>query len=69
MMTNQSSAYMGHPAPINFLGIIFFLLGAPHIYGFLQRRARRPRLFTPSRYVAVALLAGAIAGAIEISLL
>ncbi len=70
MLANQSGSYLGQPSsPVSILGILFFLLGAPHIYSALQRRAQRPRpSVTPARYVLVAVLVSAIAGAVEISL-
>ncbi|NMF84073.1 hypothetical protein [Nodosilinea sp. P-1105] len=70
MLANQSSSYLGRsPASTSILGILFFLLGAPHIYGALKRRAQRRKPFTPPRYVMVAALASAIAGVVELSLL
>ncbi|TVP67076.1 MAG: hypothetical protein EA342_09670 [Leptolyngbya sp. LCM1.Bin17] len=70
MLANQSSSYLGQsPARVSVLGILFFLLGAPHIYGALKRRARRRKPFVPTRYVMVAALASAIAGVVELSLL
>lgn len=42
------------------LGILFFLMGAPHIYGALRRRAIQPRpaaLPQIPQYVALGLLA------------
>ncbi|HIK43786.1 MAG TPA: hypothetical protein IGR64_02750 [Leptolyngbyaceae cyanobacterium M65_K2018_010] len=70
MFANQSRSYQGQSSsPVSFLGLLFFLLGAPHLYGALKRRAQRRKPFTPARYWMVALLAGAIAGAFELSLL
>lgn len=53
----------------NVLGIIFFLFGAPHIYGALKQGLVVPERFTTARYVMVALIAGAIASIIEFSVL
>jgi hypothetical protein len=70
MLANQSGSYLGQPSsPVSILGIFFFLLGAPHIYSALQRRAQRPKpSVTAARYVLAAVLVSAIAGAVEISL-
>lgn len=69
MLANQSRSDLGQsPASVSILGIFFFLLGAPHIYGALKRRAQRRKPFTTNRYMVVAALAGAIAGAVELSL-
>lgn len=71
MTTNQNPVFPGQPNPpqVSVLGIIFFILGAPHLYGFLKRRAARPKPLTPVRYAMLALLAGAIASVLEMSLL
>lgn len=58
------------PAKVNILQLLFFLLGAPHIYGALKtaerRRQQRPPLL---QYASIAMLAMAIASAAEMWLL
>jgi hypothetical protein len=70
MLTNPSSASLDQSAsPLSLLGIFFFLVGAPHIYGALKRREQRRQPLTSNRYVMAAALVSAIAGAVELSLL
>jgi hypothetical protein len=54
---------------VSVLGILFFLLGAPHVYGALKRRAEQPKRFSPATYAVAVLLTGAIATAVEFSIL
>jgi hypothetical protein len=55
---------------VDFLQLFFFLLGAPHIYGALRAANRRRQERTPVlQYLAVGMLAMAIASAAEIILL
>lgn len=52
----------------NVLGIIFFILGAPHLYGALKRSSTRSGgMFTPARYLIMAMLAALLAGIVEFS--
>ncbi|PSN19122.1 hypothetical protein C7271_08905 [filamentous cyanobacterium CCP5] len=51
------------------LGIIFFLIGAPTLYSLLRRQPQSQEHFTFPRIITIALFAGAIASAIEISVL
>jgi len=58
------------PAPqMSIVGIIFFIMGAPNVYAFFQRRVDNVtyRGGMP-RYAFVVLLAIAIAGYIELSI-
>lgn len=57
------------PTKLDILGLAFFLLGAPHIYGALRHRRRRQPKPTMPRYLSVVLLAMTIAGVIEICVL
>ncbi|NJN23077.1 MAG: hypothetical protein HC812_20265 [Leptolyngbya sp. RL_3_1] len=50
------------------LGLIFFMLGAPHLYAFLKRPATGPQLSGVTRYALMALVAGAIASLVELSI-
>ena len=70
MTTSQMISPTGQQSSSNvsILGILFFLLGAPHVYGALKRRAERPRRFSPVPYAAAVLLTGAIATAVEFSI-
>lgn len=58
-----------NPSKLSVLGIIFFMMGAPNLYAFMQRRAE----MTPysgsgmPRYALVVLLAMVIAGIVELS--
>jgi uncharacterized iron-regulated membrane protein len=56
------------PQTSSALGLLFFLLGAPHLYIFLKRRPNLFRVAPPSRYVRAALLAAAIASLMEIAI-
>jgi|GEM_PF-1060496 len=71
MTTAQVTSPAGQKSSssVSILGILFFLLGAPHVYGALKRRAERPKQFSPFPYAAAILLTGAIATAVEFSLL
>lgn len=50
------------------LGIIFFLMGAPNLYSLLNSRPaeKAPAMFP--RFLLLAVFAGAIASAIELSM-
>lgn len=72
MNTHQNTSDFGQPSlqKTSALGIIFFLFGAPHIYGALrQGTTTAPERFTTARYIMVALIAGAIASIVEYSVL
>jgi hypothetical protein len=56
------------PQKNSVLGLIFFLLGAPHLYIFLKRRQHFSRPTHASRYVMAALLVTAIASLVELSI-
>ena len=64
-MNPQSSVTLERQK-VNILQLFFFLLGAPHIYGAIKtaerRRQQRPPIL---QYVAVGMLAMAIASAAE----
>ena len=69
MTTRQISNDVGQPGlpTANILGIILFLLGAPHLYAFLKRPTGVPRQTNTGRYAMVVLLAGLFAGLLELS--
>lgn len=71
MITNQLNSGLGQPKFPNMsaLGIIFFILGAPNIYAFLNRPAESPRSNRAPRYAWFALVAMAIAGIVELSVI
>jgi|GEM_PF-945401 len=65
------SVHKPAPAPqMSILGIIFFMMGAPNMYAFFQRRADNATYKGGGvpRYAFVVLLAIAIAGYIELSI-
>lgn len=53
----------------NILGIIFFLMGAPNLYSLMQKPPQPQDRSTFPRIITIALFAGAIASAIELSIL
>lgn len=65
----QAPAPTVKPARLSLLGIIFFIMGAPNLYAFVQRRADNATFSSPGtpRYALVVLLAMAIAGIVELS--
>lgn len=68
-MNPQSSITLEH-RKVSILQLLFFLLGAPHIYGAIKTAERRRQQRPPvMQYVAVGMLAIAIASAVEIALL
>jgi hypothetical protein len=68
-MNPQSSVTLEH-RKVNILQLFFFLLGAPHIYGAIKTAERRRQERPPVlQYVAVGMLAMAIASAAEMLLL
>lgn len=71
MTTTQmtSTAGQNSSSEVSILGILFFILGAPHLYSALKRRAERRQRFSPVPYAAAVLLTGAIATVIELSIL
>jgi hypothetical protein len=63
-----------NPSRLSVLGILFFIMGAPNIYAFLQRRtdAAATTTFNGSgmpRYAVAVLVAMAIASLVELSLI
>lgn len=71
MATTQINLSAGQSprSEVSILGILFFLMGCPHLYGALKRRAAQPRQFNATPYAAAVLLAGAIAGVVEFAVL
>lgn len=71
MAMRPSYSHIDQPAlpKTSILGIVFFLLGAPNLYSLVrsQQRPQGQSLSTFPRFVMLALFAGAIAGAIEVS--
>lgn len=73
MTTNQLNSGLGQPnsSKMSILGILFFMMGSPNLYAFFNRRAATPTYSgngTP-RYLLVVLLAMAIAGLVELSVI
>lgn len=54
-----------HLAKTSILGIIFFLLGAPHIYGFFNPPLKEGGNTMIPRFITLVLTAGAVASLIE----
>jgi uncharacterized membrane protein YidH (DUF202 family) len=54
---------------VNVLGILFFLLGTPHLYEAFkrQRKSPRPFSFNITSYGAVMLMAAIVAALVECS--
>ncbi|MEL6384102.1 MAG: hypothetical protein AAFQ89_16940 [Cyanobacteria bacterium J06626_18] len=71
MPTNQLNSGPGQSRVPNMsaLGILFFMIGAPNVYAFLNRRTESPQLSSTPRYTWFALVAMAIAGIVELSLI
>lgn len=72
MIVNQPNegAAQGGVSKVNLLGILSFLLGAPHLYAFLKERQAPSKTATGvAHYAAALLLAGAFAGWLEFSTL
>ncbi len=70
MMTNPSN-YTAQPSlpRANVLSLVFFMLGAPHLYAFLKRSESSGRgSHGMSQYALMALMAGAIASLVELSI-
>lgn len=71
METNRlNSAPQPAPAPqMSILGILFFIMGAPNMYAFFQRRVDNSTYGggRVPRYALVVLLAMAIASILELS--
>jgi hypothetical protein len=57
------------PSKLSIVGIIFFLMGAPNLYAFMQRRAATTNYSGSGfpRYVLAVIVAVAIAGLVELS--
>ncbi|MEM9118188.1 MAG: hypothetical protein AAF827_04720 [Cyanobacteria bacterium P01_D01_bin.6] len=71
METNQQNSFI-KPDPtsrMSILGLLFFLMGAPNMYAFFQRRADNVTYSGGQvpRYALVVLVAMAIAGIVEVS--
>ncbi|MDB9525446.1 hypothetical protein PN498_05565 [Oscillatoria sp. CS-180] len=73
MTINQFNSGVDRPntSRMSILGIIFFIMGAPNLYAFMQRRSELSAVtYNGSgvpRYALVVLLAMAIAGIVELS--
>lgn len=57
MQPNHSTLAPSRAPKVSLLGILFFLLGAPHLYSFLQRRSTSPQPFKAFPLAALMLLA------------
>ncbi|MBU6228176.1 MAG: hypothetical protein KGQ93_00575 [Cyanobacteria bacterium REEB459] len=57
------------PTRFNILGLAFFLMGAPHIYGVLKQRRDRQIQSPLVRYAGLVVLALTLAGLVELSVL
>lgn len=71
MTTTPMNLNAGQPVRSegSILGILFFLMGAPHLYGALKRRNRKPKGFRFTPYAAAVLFLGVVAGVVELSVL
>jgi len=73
MTTNRfDSSQRPTPAPsMSMLGLIFFLMGAPNVYAFFQRRSDNATYNGSGmpRYAFVVMLAIALAGVVELSMI
>ena len=80
MATHQLNSDLGQadsplmspkPAKLSILGIIFFIMGAPNLYAFMQRRTESVTYSGSGfpRYLLVVLVAVAIAGLVELSVI
>ncbi len=71
METNRrnSSAKLAPTSRMSIVGLLFFLMGAPNMYAFFQRRADNVAYSGGQvpRYALVVLVAMAIAGIVELS--
>jgi hypothetical protein len=69
--TQHVNGYIAQPQPpkLSIIGLLFFLLGTPHLYSFWNRRQVTARSGSASYYAKLALIAGAIAAILEFSLL
>ncbi len=69
MPTNQLNSGPGQSkvTHLSALGILFFMLGAPNVYAFLNRRLDAPQPSSTPHYTWFALVAMAIAGIVELS--
>lgn len=70
---HKSASSLQQPSKLSILGILFFLMGAPNIYAFLQRRTDASATATFSgggvpRYAVAVLVAMVIAGIVEFTL-
>ena len=71
-MTTQpmaSPSESASPLKVDVLQLMFFLLGAPHIYGALKANSKPERAFTFPAYSYLLPLAAVIAGGVEFWLL
>jgi hypothetical protein len=57
------------PSTTSFLGILFFIMGAPHVYGALKRQSSLSKHVTPVSYFLAVLVASAVAGIVELTVL
>lgn len=73
METNRlNTTSIPSPSPrMSIIGILFLLMGAPNMYAFFQRRADNVTYNSGGmpRYAFVVLLAMAIAGLVELSVI
>ena len=78
MAINQLNSGLGQPnaafrqsndSRMSVLGVIFFIMGAPNLYAFLQRRTETATYNGSGlpRYVLVVMVAIAIASLVELS--
>jgi hypothetical protein len=71
MTTQRTASPTESPTPlkVDVLQLMFFLLGAPHIYGALRANDKTQRGFTFPAYSYLIPLAAVIAGGVEFWLL
>jgi hypothetical protein len=65
----SSDAFPRSTSNTSLLGIFFFVLGAPHVYGALKQKSGMVSWLRATPYALVALLGGTIAGLVEVFML
>jgi hypothetical protein len=67
MVSHQTSTPSKEPRlpKVSILGVLFFLMGAPHIYAYLTRPLKCGKNVTMPNLTTMALTAGTLAGLME----
>jgi hypothetical protein len=61
----SSDTFPRSTSDTSIVGIFFFVLGAPHVYGALKHKSEMPSWLRATPYALVALLGGTLAGLVE----